>query len=109
MRVATRIMQSTITLAGAVAVLGALDRAVAADYFNGREVYELHCQSCHGFDGRSMDPGTPDFTRGESLFVPDSDLYRQIRDGVGAMPAYRGLIEDNEILDVIAYVRSLQQ
>jgi len=109
MRAATRIMQSTIALAGTVVALAVLDAAIAADYFNGREVYELHCQSCHGFDGRSLDPGTPDFTRGESLFVPDSDLYRQIRDGVGAMPAYRGLLEDSEIIDVIAYVRSLQQ
>jgi len=108
MRVTTRIIAAATAL-GAVAGLAALDAATAADYFNGREVYELHCQSCHGFDGRSMDPGTPDFTRGESLFVPDSDIYRGIRDGVGAMPAYRGLLEDSEILDVIAYVRSLQQ
>lgn len=109
MRAVTRIILSAAALAGGAASFAVLDAAFAADYFNGREVYELHCQSCHGFDGRSMDPGTPDFTRGESLFVPDGDLYRQIRDGVGAMPAYRGLLEDSEILDVIAYVRSLQQ
>ena len=109
MRALTRVILSAAAFAGVVAAFAVLDAAVAADYFNGREVYELHCQSCHGFDGRSMDPGTPDFTRGESLFVPDSDLYRQIRDGIGAMPAYRGMLEDSEILDVIAYVRSLQQ
>jgi len=81
----------------------------AADYFNGGQVYEMHCQSCHGVDGRSMVPGTPDFTTGDTLFRPDSDLFRQIREGKGVMPAYRGILQDDEIRDVIAYLRSLQR
>jgi mono/diheme cytochrome c family protein len=83
--------------------------AQAADIFKGREIYELHCQSCHGIDGSSLDPGTPDFTRGESLFVPDSDLVRRLRDGSAMKPAYRGLLTDEEMRDVIAYVRTLQR
>jgi mono/diheme cytochrome c family protein len=82
---------------------------LAADIFKGREVYELHCQTCHGNDGRSVEPGTPDFSRGESLFAPDSELVRQLRDGGGMKPAYRGMLTDEELRDVIAYVRTLQR
>ena len=82
--------------------------ARAADIFNGREVYEMHCQGCHGTDGQSMEPGTPDFTRGESLLVPDTELLKQLRDGAH-MPSYRGMLEDSDLRDVIAYVRTLQR
>jgi mono/diheme cytochrome c family protein len=86
-----------------------INAATAADYFNGREIYETYCQTCHGFDGKSMEPGMPDFSRGDALFRPDSDLFAQIRQGKGVMPAYRGMLTDSEIRDVIAYLRSLQK
>lgn len=81
----------------------------ASDIFKGREVYELHCESCHGSDGASIDPDTPDFSRGESLYVPDGELVRRLREGSIMKPAYRGLLTDQEMRDVIAYVRTLQR
>ncbi len=83
--------------------------AQAADIFNGKEVYEMHCQTCHGVDGSSMEPGIPDFRRGESLMVPDSELFERLWDGMAHMPSYRGMIEDSDLRDVIAYLRTLQQ
>ena len=83
--------------------------AQASDIYNGRDVYELHCQTCHGADGQSIEPGVPDFSRGESLFAPDVDLVRKLRDGDGHLPSYRGLLNDEELRDVIAYVRTLQR
>lgn len=80
----------------------------AADIFNGREVYEMHCQTCHGIDGSSVEPGTPDFTRGEGVMAPDAQLFEQLWDG-GHMPSYRGMLEDSDLRDVIAYVRTLQR
>jgi cytochrome c6 len=96
-------------LTGAALVLAAGGGAQAADIFNGKDIYALHCQGCHGIDGRSMEPGTPDFTRGESLMVPDSELYERLRDGTGHLPSFRGMIEDGDLRDVIAYVRTLQR
>ena len=81
----------------------------AADIYNGKEVYDLHCQGCHGVDGRSLEPGTPDFSRGESLMVADSELYERLRDGTGHLPSFRGMIEDSDLRDVIAYLRTLQR
>jgi mono/diheme cytochrome c family protein len=86
-----------------------INAATAADYFNGREIYETYCQTCHGIGGRNMEPGMPDFSSGDALFRPDSDLFAQIRQGKGVMPAYRGMLTDSEIRDVIAYLRSLQK
>lgn len=83
--------------------------AHASDIFNGREVYEMHCETCHGMDGQAIEPGVPDFSRGESLFVPDSDLVRVLRDGDGHLPTYRGLLSDEELRDVVAYIRTLQR
>ena len=94
-------------LAAAIIVVG--NNARAADIFNGKDVYEMHCQTCHGVDGRSMEPGIPDFTRGESLMVPDAQLFEQLWDGMRHMPSYRGMMDDSDLRDVIAYLRTLQQ
>ena len=105
---------STVTLpaiaaALLVVLLSVGERLSAADYFNGREIYDLHCQGCHGVDGVSLAPGTPDFSRGDGLFKTDVELFQQIRGGGSAMPAFRGILTDDEVRDVIAYVRSLQR
>jgi mono/diheme cytochrome c family protein len=81
--------------------------ANASDIFNGREVYEMHCQTCHGMGGQPMEPGTPDFSLGESLYAPDVDLVQQLRGG--HLPSYRGLLTDEELRDVVAYIRTLQR
>ena len=81
--------------------------AHGSDIFNGRVIYEMHCQTCHGMDGQALEPGVPDFSRGESLFAPDVDLVQQLRDG--HLPGYRGLLSDEELRDVVAYIRTLQR
>ena len=96
-------------VATAAALLAMATSLQAADIYSGRQVYELHCQSCHGAEGRSMELGIPDFSRGESLFRPDTDLVRELRDGGGMHPAYRGLLSDDEMRDVLAYIRTLQR
>lgn len=83
--------------------------AQASDIFNGREIYDMHCQTCHGMDGQAIQPGVPDFSRGESLYAPDVDLVQRLRDGGGHLPSYRGLLSDEELRDVIAYIRTLQR
>jgi cytochrome c6 len=91
-------------------LLACIARSVmAADFFMGREIYEMHCESCHGAEGRSMEPGVPDFSSGDAMFQTDADLYSKIRDGTDTMPAYRGILTEAEVRNVIAYLRSLQK
>ncbi len=87
---------------------GAPAAAFAADPTKGRVIYNTHCQNCHGANGAGQLPGMPDFTRGDSLFRPDIELVRSIMAGRGMMPAYRGMFTEEELLDVVAFLRTLR-
>ncbi len=99
-------MKNRLILVVAMSLVMA-DATIAGDYFNGKKVYAMNCVSCHGSNGRSMDPSVPSFADGDALFRPDQDLYEQVRSGSGTMPAFRGVLSDAEIRDVITYIRSL--
>ena len=97
----------SMALITAALLLGNAAVAYAADPGKGAKTYATHCSGCHGEGGVSNMPGTPDFSRRERLFQPDMALLASIRDGVSVMPAYKGLLSDQEMLDVIAYLRTL--
>ncbi len=80
----------------------------AGDPFNGHRIYGEHCLQCHGNEGRGQLAGMPDFRRGEGLLQADYQLVETLKQGRGAMPAYQGLLDDNELADVITYIRTLQ-
>ena len=79
----------------------------ASDMANGSKLYSAHCISCHGSSGIAVMMDAPNFTKGEGLMAPDSTLLLSIKNGKNAMPAYQGILSDAEILDVIAYLRTL--
>lgn len=79
---------------------------LAADPNEGSRVYNEQCAYCHGTDGSGELPGLPNFQRGERLMQTDQSLFRVISDGRGSMPAFAGLLDEREILDVIAYLRT---
>lgn len=83
--------------------------ASAADPDKGKRLYNRNCANCHGSNGMGTMPGLPDFSRGEALLQPDVRLKSAIEQGKGLMPAYRGLLTEQEILDVIAYLRTLRR
>ncbi len=80
--------------------------AWASDVFKGREIYMRECMACHGNAGEGNMPGLPNFQESQTLFKTDSALYDIIRDGRGIMPGFGGLLKDEEIRDVTAYLRS---
>ncbi|HSO06794.1 MAG TPA: cytochrome c [Pelomicrobium sp.] len=82
--------------------------AAAADIVRGREIYAIHCASCHGSNGYPVVPGAPDFTRPDALMRPDNVLVQAVRFGRRAMPGYQGLLRDQEMYDVVAYLRTLR-
>ena len=86
----------------AIAMLAAPVRAQSpAD--DGREVYVEHCAQCHG--ERLMATGAaPDL---KLLGADQRGRFDAIvRDGKGQMPAWDGMITDEQIDQVWAYVRS---
>lgn len=88
--------------------MAAVVPAGAADVINGSRVYARHCSACHGPGGVSVMPGAPHLARGERLMQPDLALLATLKSGKNAMPAYIGILSDREILDVIAYSRTLR-
>ncbi len=79
----------------------------AADMIKGGNLYASHCAACHGASGVSVMPGAPGFARNEGLLRPDMMLLTAIKSGKNAMPAFQGILSDQDILNVIAYLRTL--
>ncbi len=80
--------------------------AHAGDFFKGRTVYATYCQSCHGSNGRGTLAGTPNFRRGQVLMKPDAQLFKTVLNGSKVMPGFRGVLKNEDIDNVISYIRS---
>ena len=93
--------------AALVACTGFPPAAHGADVFKGETLYRTYCESCHGSAGRGVMPGTPNFASGQALMQSDLSLFRGISDGKQVMPGFQGVLSQYEILDVIAFLRTL--
>lgn len=103
-----RALRSGIVLA-VVALCAPGAPVVAADVMKGSRVYAMHCASCHGPAGVSVMRGAPNLARAERMLQSDVALLGAIRSGKNAMPAYAGILTDQQILDVVAYSRTLRR
>ena len=115
----TRIGAFTISLVTALmasAPLGGQD--FPADLIRGKAVYERHCQRCHGAGGWGDGPDAgsltvrpANFHLFRSYLKSDDELQRVIEYGVvfSPMHAWQGQLTENEIQDVLAYIRLLSQ
>lgn len=83
--------------------------AMAANPMEGQRIYNQYCIGCHGLGGNSAIPNAPSFARGERLMQPDLMLLNSIKAGKMTMPSFNGILNDQQILDVIAYLRTLQR
>lgn len=97
-----------IALACSLISLAAVGNAQAADPSKGSKIYSQYCADCHGNRGVPNMPGVPDFSRNQRLMQSDLVLVKSISIGKGMMPAFQGRLSENDILDVIAYLRTLQ-
>jgi len=88
-------------------VLLAAGVAQAGDPQRGRQIYIDRCSGCHGLEGTPTMSAVPAFSRGERIMKPNHELLAFIKRGKGVMPGFEGMLTDNEILDTIAYIRTL--
>jgi mono/diheme cytochrome c family protein len=74
----------------------------APDAEAGKEVFAENCSTCHGATGHGGNGG-PDLTT-----VPKAKEQKgaeeQVTDGGGGMPPFKGVLSEEEIADVAAYV-----
>lgn len=83
------------------------------DAVSGREIYVNTCILCHGIDGKGVRglkfvPPPADLTSPVVQNRLDGSLFRRIHDGKPntAMGAWKHALSDEEIWDVLAYVRT---
>lgn len=96
-----------LAIAFGIACLSGTALARGADILRGAEVYRQHCANCHGATGTSTWPGAPNLARREAPLRTDQALLQILRAGRGAKPAFQGMITDADILNVIAFSRTL--
>jgi len=78
-----------------------------------RGVFAKTCQTCHGADGKGgpvkLEDGTrlkvPSLREGHALRHPDSDYVKQIREGGDGMPAFKDKLNQQQIDDLIRFIR----
>ncbi|MCO5223554.1 MAG: copper resistance protein CopC [Thermomicrobiales bacterium] len=90
----------------------------SADLTYAGELYRLNCLACHGADGRGPGADNPvhlhgtttDLSRPQAVEQSDGDLHYWIEQGVAGtdMPAFGSALTDEEIWQLVRYVRELQ-
>jgi mono/diheme cytochrome c family protein len=95
-----------------------VERFEDGDAAGGEKLYSRYCAGCHGEDGRgaahTFMPHVGNLAKKDYIeFLPDSYLFTVIADGGAAvgknayMPAWKAKLSEDEIKDVIAYIRTL--
>ncbi len=93
----------------------------AADVDQGKKLYGQFCASCHGQSGKgdgpaaaALNPKPRDHTDKEYMSkLSDEDMFKVIKNGgasVGKsplMPPWGASLKDDQIKDVVAYIRTL--
>lgn len=88
----------------------------AASINTGKELYNQHCQSCHGKKGKGdgpkaaqLDTECGDFTKADFQKQPDGAIFYKTFEGRKDMPSYKKKIpSENDIWAVVNYVRTLK-
>ncbi len=83
----------------------------------GAEHFQHHCQICHGLDGQNtgvpfaakMNPPVADLSTKDVQDYADGQLKWIIENGIGpsGMPGWKGILEDDEMWNMVHYIRHL--
>ena len=91
-----------------------LTSAASGDSTKGKILYATNCVVCHGEGGKgdgvigaALRPPPADLTAPQVRGKSDTDLRSVIREGHGTMPAWKSRLNEQEIQNLIAYIRSL--
>jgi mono/diheme cytochrome c family protein len=101
--------------AAAVILLATLIAVLAFAQAPGQETYNAKCAAwCHGADGlaaTSMGKSMKilSFKDPKVLKASDAQLFDSTKNGKGTMKGYGGKLTDQQIKDLVAYIRTLQK
>ena len=79
----------------------------------GKKAYFQYCSSCHGAKAMGNGPVAASLTPKPANLVamsgghPDGDFAWKIANGRGSMPAWKSLLNENQIWDLVNYIQNL--
>jgi cytochrome c6 len=93
--------------------------AFAADVIPqpGQKIFIAKCAQCHGKDAKGLpnmakvlkvDPGLINLTRAEAVSLTDEAIATIATFGKNKMPKFKGKLTDEQLQQVVKYLRSLQ-
>lgn len=116
-------MKTPLSILGLALALGILLQALAsgADVSKGKAIYDQYCAGCHGSTGKgdgpaagALNPKPRDLSdKAYARSLKDEYLFQITKDGGAAvkksplMPAMGKTLKDDQIKDLVAYLRSL--
>lgn len=90
--------------------------ATEAQYSTGRALYEQYCSSCHGLNGEGQQPdplafgmAPPHTDAGHTWHHPDQQNFQTVWAGraiAGVMPSFAAQLTPDEIIAVLAYIKT---
>ena len=73
-----------------------------------RELFQRNCAACHGHEGEGRQIGTlkvPSLREGRAAMDTDERLSAQIHDGGNGMPPFKNSLTDEQIGELLRFVR----
>jgi mono/diheme cytochrome c family protein len=77
-----------------------------------RELFQRNCAACHGREGEGRQIGTltvPSLREGRAAADTDARLLTQIHDGGRGMPPFKDSLTEEQIADLLRFVRERLQ
>jgi mono/diheme cytochrome c family protein len=82
----------------------------------GMALFTKNCAACHGKTGlgdgvkaRTLKDFPGDFSKAEFQSLSDGDVFYMTKTGRGDMPKYEGKLADDDIWNIINYLRTLKK
>jgi mono/diheme cytochrome c family protein len=82
----------------------------------GQALYAKTCAACHGKTGlgdgpkaKSLKTPPTDFSKAESQKQTDGEHFYKTKTGRGDMPKYEGKLSDDDIWNIVNYIRTLKK
>jgi len=99
---------AVLTIVFAALPLAASAQSLSAQQAHGRQILTQNCNICH----LPQNPGSPTYgpRLSKSTTNGDDNLMREaILNGLVRMPAWKYTLSNNDVSDIIAYVRTLPE
>jgi mono/diheme cytochrome c family protein len=86
-------------------------KEVPAEFKSGQKHFHNICSNCHGADAMGKQTKAPKLIDADFIqeAFSDDDIFQTIVDGTDKMPSQRNKVSDEEIKEIIGYLRHSQK